>query len=320
MTFLKVFGFQKRKMENFIVVRCILALIISGGLALHGLKKKSLDISGAIGAVLVGFFSIASSYRFGAILIVCYYTSSKLTKIREDVKAKIESDYQLGGQRNIIQVFANSIIATIVCLIYYFYFGEDSDPSFVCSANFGFSSTTFWTSNFSGILWCLYVAHYACATADTWASELGVLAVRPPRLVTSLFLREVPTGTNGGMSLLGTAASAGGGVAIGVTFWLLSFFVSGNIMLQFPMVIVGLVSGVLGSLYDSILGATVQASYYSTERKCIVKRHEKAKDKSIIVVSGADILTNEAVNLVSIVMTMITMAYLGPYIYCALSV
>jgi uncharacterized membrane protein len=56
---------------------------------------KSLYI-GAISALLVGFGSFAVSYRFGVILILFYYSSSKLTKVKEDIKAKLEDGYVIG--------------------------------------------------------------------------------------------------------------------------------------------------------------------------------------------------------------------------------
>lgn len=146
---------------------------------------------------------------------------------------------------------------------------------------------------------------------------MGVLSTSKPRLVTSLFLRTVPPGTNGGMSLLGTTASAAGGLFIGVVFWLMSFVVHVHPPVpQWPIVLVGLVSGFLGSLYDSLLGATLQASYYSQDRKCIVKDPKKRlNDKSVQLVCGTDVLSNEAVNFISILFTMITIFYLAPYFW-----
>ncbi len=52
---------------------------------------------------------------------------------------------------------------------------------------------------------------------DTLASELGILSNTPPILLTTL--KPVPPGTNGALSLLGTAASIGGGMAMGWTMW-----------------------------------------------------------------------------------------------------
>ena len=58
---------------------------------------------------------------------------------------------------------------------------------------------------------------------------------------------------------------------------------------------VGLLAGAGGSLVDSLLGATVQASYYDDERKRIVKRPTATTTH----VSGLPILSNEMVNFVS---------------------
>lgn len=164
-------------------------------------------------------------------------------------------------------------------------------------------------------LWCAYVAHYACAAGDTWASEIGVLNRSSPRLVTTFFLRSVPAGTNGGMSLLGTIASAAGGLCIGLSYFVLACMLPGDVWSQAPMIVVGLLSGLFGSLVDSFLGATLQASYYSKDKKKIV-RHYDEKDRSLVLICGKDILSNEAVNFISIAATMIMAAASGEYIFC----
>lgn len=53
--------------------------------------------------------------------------------------------------------------------------------------------------------------------ADTFSSELGILSKDKPRLLTSWSFREVPPGTNGGVSMLGTLAGFLGAFTIALT-------------------------------------------------------------------------------------------------------
>mmetsp|Transcript_358 Transcript_358/g.415 ORF Transcript_358/g.415 Transcript_358/m.415 type:complete len:334 (-) Transcript_358:61-1062(-) len=323
----------------FFAIRIAIALLIALGLALHGYKKKSLSFSGAISAFLVGFASFAVSYRFGVILILFYYTSSKLTKVKEDVKARLEDGYVIGGQRGAVQVLACSILATVVALFFAYYIGEDcsvdfsSQPSTQLELNnildfpYLFTSVASYASHtplsvsrkhLAAYLWSAYIAHYATTTADTWASELGILSKNEPRLITTLFMQEVPRGTNGGVSLFGTLASALGGAFIGCIFWVMSSSTHQSQYSQYPMVSVGLLCGLLGSLIDSLLGATVQATYYDREKRCIVKRGggHNVHAKGIDHICGMDILSNEAVNVLSTLLTMILSLWLTPLVFC----
>jgi uncharacterized membrane protein len=316
---------------NGLLLRNALAFTLAIGLSVHGYSKNSLSISGSIAAFFVGFVSFSCSYRFGIMLILFYYSSSKLTKWKQDLKAKLEEDYAVGGQRNWMQVFASSILATLLAVAYYKFCGEDQHINFgepdVIRDNIDFLYFKVNRDSLASILWAVYISHYATANADTWASELGILSNREPRLVTSLFLRTVPRGTNGGMSVLGTLASAAGGLFIGIVFWCFSFIlevislaptdvsVASAKSVQYPVLLYSLLCGLLGSLVDSILGATLQATYYSVERKCIVKT-KNAKDSSVVVICGMDVLSNEAVNVLSIFITMVLSVWLAPTVFC----
>lgn len=305
---------------NDIYIRLIISTVVSLALSLHGKAKKSLNTSGVIAATFVGFSSFFCSYRFGILLILFYYTGSKFTKFKEKEKSKYEEDYVSGGQRNWIQVFANSILATLVAIIHLAVCGEDIKILSFSSINDPVSIFGLLTVDKNILrthLICCYLAHYACATADTWASEIGILSKSKPRLITSLFLREVPHGTNGGMSSLGTLASALGGAFIGFCSALYDIVMSYNSIanpLKYTIFVtlLCLVYGVLGSCLDSLLGATVQATFYSHEKKCIAKH---PRSKGAVIISGIDILSNEGVNLVSIIMVMILSLWLSPYMY-----
>lgn len=61
------------------------------------------------------------------------------------------------------------------------------------------------------------IANYAAVAADTFSSELGILSRGQPRLITSLCLRKVPPGTNGGVTLLGLGAGLFGSVLMVTT-------------------------------------------------------------------------------------------------------
>ena len=73
-------------------VSIFLPLLISG----YGLKKHSLDSSGAALAVVVGFLLTSASACFSACLIVFFITSSRLTKWKAAEKRKLEEEYKEG--------------------------------------------------------------------------------------------------------------------------------------------------------------------------------------------------------------------------------
>lgn len=157
-----------------------------------------------------------------------------------------------------------------------------------------------------------YVAFFACCAGDTWASELGVLSKSNPRLIIKPW-KQVPPGTNGGISAVGLVASAAGGTLMGLIHGIL---VPGGIASVLPfnlpsmlgaislsafkrevliLSLVGFLGGFGGSLLDSLLGATIQVTYYDSEQKKIVKRAGPNVQK----VGGFSFLSNEMVNVVS---------------------
>ena len=73
------------------------------------------------------------------------------------------------------------------------------------------------------------------------------------------------TGTNGGVSVAGTLASALGGAVVGVAFYIsTALCVHSDLLLrsapQLPVILVCSIAGLVGSTIDSLLGATVQYS------------------------------------------------------------
>lgn len=95
--------------------------------------------------------------------------------------------------------------------------------------------------------WVAFSGAVAAATSDTWASEIGRRSRTPPRLITNG--TPVPAGTDGGITLLGTAGGIAGALFIAV---LARVLVPGGFLMAVA------VAGIAGMLLDSLLGATLQ--------------------------------------------------------------
>merc|ERR1712183_203326 len=139
----------------------------------------------------------------------------------------------------------------------------------------------------------VFVASYAFACGDTWASECGILSARVPRLITSL--EQVPPGTNGGVTPVGLIASALGGGTVGYIFAL----VAGEPILE--SMGLGVIGGFAGSMVDSLLGATVQETRFDVKKRMVCEA--TAGRTSTVVVAGHNYLDNHQVNFLSSVIT-----------------
>ncbi|MBV9340399.1 MAG: DUF92 domain-containing protein [Acidobacteria bacterium] len=87
------------------------------------------------------------------------------------------------------------------------------------------------------------------AGADTVAGEIGQALGGTPRLVTSW--QPVPAGTDGGITVGGTLA----GIASAIV---LSLVAAATGLIGFHSLVICAVAGVMGSMADSILGATLE--------------------------------------------------------------
>lgn len=217
---------------------------LAGSTAIAGAAyaRKSLSGSGFAAAVLLGttMYAVGSPVWFGS-LIAFFVSSTLLSKWKKRVKAKAESGYEKTDRRDAGQVAANGALALVLCV-----------------------ADALWPNP---LWWYAFLGALAAVNADTWATEIGGLSKSPPRSITSG--RRVPAGTSGGVSGLGLAASMAGGLFIGVIAWLLLFIpgqdepsgVAGSGLRLVWWGAAGLAAGTLGSLADSLLGATVQLTY-----------------------------------------------------------
>jgi len=287
------------------LVRGGLGVVIASFLAMRGLKKKSLDRSGAAAAWVAGFVTFLAGLRWAAVLVTFYQTSTWLTRYKGNEKKKIEEGYKEGGSRNWEQVFSNAFTGCVLALAYVFTAGAPEVP------------IDFKADHLSSFLLCAMIGHYACCNGDTWASELGVLSKQPPRLITTL--GKVPAGTNGGVTALGLVASTLGGLTVGVVYLVVdagirAAFGPGAAAPQYPVIVLATVAGLAGSLLDSLLGANWQYSGWSQTRKRVVN----APGKDVVHLTGLDILTNHNVNFISSLVTAILAGLFAPQLFSAM--
>lgn len=267
------------------MVNMITGFIISFIIALAGYKKESLSLSGMISAIILG----TSLYYFGglffsAILVAFFISSSLLTKYRRSFKKKLEEMNEKGGKRDYTQVMANGLLGLIYALLFFI--------------------------NKNHVFILAYAAAFAASNSDTWASELGILSRNNPRSILSF--KRIERGMSGGVSMLGIIASALGSGFIGVIFTVGYLLKYGTDTVWLKMFVLCSLSGFIGSLVDSMIGASIQAKYRcSICNKYTEKRihHEKRTTK----VGGIGFVNNDIVNFTSgLIATLIAITL---YIY-----
>ena len=77
-------------------VRWTVCLGLPPLVAWYGVRRKSLDISGGVAAILVGFVLTVGSGCFCVSLLVFFFTSSRLTRWKEREKGKWEEGHKEG--------------------------------------------------------------------------------------------------------------------------------------------------------------------------------------------------------------------------------
>mmetsp|Transcript_1635 Transcript_1635/g.2162 ORF Transcript_1635/g.2162 Transcript_1635/m.2162 type:complete len:288 (+) Transcript_1635:92-955(+) len=283
-------------MKPFSTKSIALGTVIATLLAIKGTSKKSLSSTGAITAWMVGFLSLGCGTR-GFLLLLFYQVGTMATKFRRNEKIKKDADAAKSSVRSSQQVLACSGIAVILSLFHVIYYGEEKAIDFQISPK-------------ESTIACAIVAHYATCCGDTLASEFGILSQSKPFLITSPW-RKVPHGTNGGISTFGTLSSCIGGLIIGFGCVIMDICTGLHVHIS-KLLIFSAICGLLGSFIDSLLGATLQATYYDDDKKMVYCEKKDAPSNSDRI-CGMNCLSNAQVNLVSVfVTTVIGGLYLGP--------
>lgn len=206
------------------VGQILLGLALAAAAAFAAHRLSLLTRGGALAALGIGTAVFAAGgWGLALTLVGAFALTSLLTRYRRS--EKLQPEHRRG--RSGSQVLANGFVPAAVAVA-----GAVLDLS-----------------------WALpgAVGAIAASTADTLATEVGLLSHRPPRLITTGAV--VARGRSGGITLLGTVSGIAGAIAAALM---------GRIFLPPPAgagVLAATAGGAAGLLADSLLGATLQAQY-----------------------------------------------------------
>ena len=248
-------------------MQLLLGFLLATLIAYLAYCAHSLNKSGAIAAAFTGtiIFSIGG-WDWAILLLAFFITSSAFSRAFKKRKQGLDEKFSKGHERDAGQVFGNGGIATAFATLHFFFPNE------------------LWP-------WLGFATALAAVNADTWGTELGVLNPHPPHIITNLS-KAVEEGTSGGITLIGTLASLAGSALIGI--------LAASLHSTPDPVSTGIIvtlAGLAGALFDSFLGATVQAMYYCpTDKKETEKHPLHTCGTPTVLIRGWEWLNNDWVN------------------------
>lgn len=219
------------------LIGMFLAALVAG----VSFKVKFLTLDGAIATfLLAGFIFGLGGLKWSVPMLAFFILSSMLSKIRKNINEEVEVYFEKTGVRDRMQVVANGGLGGVLVIINALHYNE--------------------------IFYLVYLSTLAAVCADTWATEIGTW--RKTATYNILNFKPVVQGISGGISLPGTAGSflGAGVIAVSGLFWINLDFL--------PYLLLTISAGVFGSMFDSFLGATIQAQH-----QCIVCK--KITEKTI---------------------------------------
>ena len=199
-----------------------LGLLATAALGLAAFALRLVSRSGLVAGLVVGaVISLGFGARGFALLALFFVLASAATRVRYAAKAAAGTAQADRGARSARNAAANGVCGVLL-------------------AGWALAGGPAW-------LPIAFAGAFATALADTLGTEIGQAYGRRTFLPTTL--RRVPRGTEGAISLEGTAAGAAGATALGAAGLAIGFLTSGGIALA-----VG-AAGTAGSFIESIAHA-----------------------------------------------------------------
>lgn len=212
------------------------AILAAGAVYARALTPAAGAVATLFGAIIVVFIG----FPYLALLILFVAASSLATRYRFEEKRQQKLQEGASGERGVSNVLAHILLPTAIAI------PGGLNPPLLPPATVSI----------------IFTAALAFGASDTFASEFGVLAGKARSILT---FREVPPGTNGGISALGEAFAFAGAALTGVIgAGLLELF--GDPPLDSPIfLVIVVVAGFLACQIDSVLGETLENRGYLTK-------------------------------------------------------
>lgn len=246
--------------------RALAGSVVAGIVAWLGWRRRALTVSGAFAGWFTGAAVSAAGWDCAAAMLAFFVSGSALSQFPGGHDPALSSVWEKGGRRDVAQVAANGGVAVLAAMVHA------------------------WRPGGLPVAACM--GALAATTADTWATEIGVRSRAAPRRITDG--RIVPKGMSGGVTALGFGGGlAGAAFLAGIASTMRPRRAGTPRLLSFAGFAL---AGLAGSVFDSLLGAAVQASRMCPACRQATERRIHRCGTRTRVTRGFAWLDNDAVN------------------------
>jgi uncharacterized protein (TIGR00297 family) len=247
---------------KFSITNFLFTIILSSLISILSFKFKFLNTGGTIAIFLLAMVIFGlGGWKWTVPILVFFLFSSLLSKLKGNKPAIAEKYIEKSTPRNHIQVLANGGAGGILVILNYFFPLE--------------------------LFYVVFVSSIAAVCADTWSTEIGTF--KQAATVNILSFKKIQQGMSGGISFPGTIGGVLGAsiIAFSSLLWLGLKHINYVIFIIF--------AGIIGNLFDSILGASLQAKYKCNICSIITEKSFHCGQNSLLI-KGFNIINNDVVN------------------------
>ena len=242
-------------------------MLLAAVVALLAMRAKSLTAGGAVTATLVGTAAVAAGWPWAALLLLYFVSSTLLSRLGATRKAERTAGVVAKpGARDAWQVSANGAAFAVGLLVAMMTSGATHLTASVAA-----------------------VCALSASAADTWATEIGTLVGHTPRSI--LTFQAMHVGESGGVTAPGWFGALAGSTIIAAATALLLPELSAS-----PIV---LVAGMIGTIVDSLVGATVQHRRWCDPCGRMTEMPVHSCGATTRHLRGVSWIDNDAVNLIA---------------------